>query len=164
MTYLERIGGVLVRPRATCKRLASGAARASDIALLMLAWFLASSLTNIARCFVMMRAFDAATGIELLMSQLSQSLLPGVIGVVLAGLILSFFLPNRLRADVPAFDLAAYAWVPYMVVQLAGSLLLTALARPVTPLAQYVAFGLGIGWAAAVWGIALWAALGRGDR
>jgi hypothetical protein len=51
-----------------------------------------------------------------------------------------------------------------MVVQLAGSLLLTALARPVTPLAQYVAFGLGIGWAAAVWGIALWAALGRGDR
>lgn len=164
MTYFERIGGVLVRPRATCRRLASGAARASDIALLMLAWFVANNLVYIARCFVMMRVFDVATGIEQLMANLSQALLPGVVGVVLAGLILSFFLPNRIRADVPAFDLAAYAWVPYMVVQLAGSLLLSALAQPVTPLADHVAMGLGIAWGAAVWGCALWAALGRGDR
>jgi hypothetical protein len=164
MTYLERIGGVLVSPRVTCRRLASGAARASDIAFLMLAWFFASSLTDIAHSFVVMRAFDVATGIEMLMSHLSQALLPDVVGIVLAGLILSFFLPNRLRSDVPAFDLAAYAWVPFMVVELAGSLLFTALQRSPTPLQHYVEVGLAIGCGAAVWGCALWAALGRGDR
>ncbi len=52
-------------------------------------------------------------------------------------------------------DVAAYAWVPYLAVELTGALIFTALGRVPSPAARYVTDGIALAWAALVWALGL---------
>ena len=155
--FAARIGGVLVAPRATLARLADGDARAGDIALLMCGWLVAGWLPLIARAFVLgiEAGFDA--GLFGLMGTFQQ-LLPDVLGVLLAGIMMSLFVPKQARGHGRSADLAAYAWVPYLAVQVAGSLAYSAIGHAPSPLARQVVTGVALAWAVVVWALAVDAA------
>jgi hypothetical protein len=159
MTFVERIGGVLASPRRTFARLTAGEARASDVAWLMVAWLVAGYLPDLVRCVLLARAFDVPTGLQLLLKLIAQALLQSILGVLLAGLVLSLFLPRQRARRVDAFDLAAYAWIPYLTVQLGGTLIWSALGLSRTARAQNIADAIGVAWALAAWACALAAAL-----
>jgi hypothetical protein len=159
LSFVERIGGVLAAPRRTFARLAGGEAHAADIAWLLAGWLVAGDLPGLARCVVMAHAFDVWTGVQQLLRVVSSALLPSILGVMLAGLLLSLLAPRKRRARADAFDLAAYAWVPYLAVQLAGSLAYSLLGREPGDRARMIVTGVGLVWAVAAWACALLAAL-----
>ena len=143
MRFVERIGGVLVAPRDTFARAGGGRRRApSDVALAAdvarsspassIAWRAPSALAR-----------DIGVG----------AAAAGDPGDVAAGAArhrrhprrpawsCSSFVARRARA----FDVAAYAWVPYLVVQLAGALVFTALGAAPSARAHAV---MASGWPA----------------
>jgi hypothetical protein len=159
MTFFERVGGVLVAPRAA---LSAAAARsdgrgATDAAWLIAAKLLAGELPRLVRAGV--RGIELGLGAALqgvLMTL--QEALPDVILVMLGGLVMSMFSgprPAGNQRPAEAIDVAAYAFVPYLAVQLAGALLYTALGHPPSHRATLVLRGVGLVWAAAVWTIGL---------
>jgi len=151
----ERIGGVLVSPRATLARLAAGEARAGDVAWLMVAWLVASRLPSLAKAALLGRAFGVAYGLQATLA-VTSAILPDVLGILVAGAILSLFV----RATLPArpFDLASYAYVPYLTLNLLGSLYYSARGYEPSATAQYLVHGVGIAWGVVVWALALLAA------
>jgi len=149
MSFDERIGGVLVAPRKTFARLAAGEARPSDVAWLVLLRLVAGELDRFARAIAVMREFGVGAGAqEVLM--VSSAVMPDVVGILAAGVVLQLFARAK-----NAFDVAAYAWVPYLAVQLAGALYFSARGYAPSPRARTVLECAGVAWAAAVWIIAL---------
>jgi len=69
---------------------------------------------------------------------------------------MSLFLPRTARSQ--GLDLAGYAWVPYLLVQLVGSFVFTLRGRAASPAMQQLVTAIGLGWAVAVWALALAAA------
>jgi hypothetical protein len=163
LRFSERVGGVLVAPVRTFARLAAGEARASDVAWLMLAWLLAGSLPQVVQALLLGRAWDVQTGAQALLMLVSHVLLADILGILVAGLLLSLFLPRGARGHGQAFDVAAYAWIPYLAVRLGGSLLYTALGRAPSPRAQTAVELAGLAWAVVAWACALWTARGRAE-
>jgi hypothetical protein len=143
----ERIGGVLASPRRTLARLAAGEARAGDVALLLVAWVAARDLPSLVRATLvggapeLLRVFGAH--------------LPDVLGILVAGVVMGLFVPRGAEAQRRSFDVAAYAWVPYLVVQLVGSLYYTLRGYPPSELARDVAQLVGVAWGVVVWTIGL---------
>ena len=149
MTFDERIGGVLVAPRKTFGRLAAGEARASDVAWLLVFRLVAGELDRFARAIAVAREFGVgAAAQEILM--VSGAVLPDIIGILAAGMLLQLFCKAK-----HAFDVAAYAWIPYLAVQLAGALAFTALRHAPTPREQAIVQLAGVAWAIAAWVVAL---------
>ena len=149
MRFDERIGGVLAAPGRTFARLGAGAARPSDIAWLLVLRLASGELDRFARAVGMGREWGVGAAAQEFLV-IATAVLPDVIGILAAGLLLQLF--SRARH---AFDVAAYAWVPYLAVQLAGALVFTALHRAPSPNARTVIEGLGLAWALAVWIVAL---------
>jgi hypothetical protein len=155
--FSERTGGVLVAPRTTLARLAGGEARAGDVAWLMCGWLVAGWMSRLVRALLL----GAEAGIEsgvMGVLQTCQQLLPDVLGVLVAGVVMSLFVPKGARGAGRTADLAAYAWVPYLAVQLGGSLVFTALGRPPSQAATQWVTGAALTWAVVVWALALDAA------
>lgn len=149
LRFDERIGGVLVAPRRTFARLVAGEARASDVAWLVVFRLVAGELDAVAHAFAVAREIGVGAGVqELLM--VAGAVLPDIVGILAAGVLLQLFCKAK-----HAFDVAAYAWIPYLVVQLAGALLFTAMRRLPTPAEQKVQAIAGVAWAAAAWVVAL---------
>jgi hypothetical protein len=149
MTFDERIGGVLIAPRRTFARLVAGEARASDVAWLVVFRLVAGELDGLAHAFAVAREIGIGAGAqEVLM--VAGAVLPDIVGILAAGLMLQLFCKAR-----HAFDVAAYAWIPYLTVQLAGAFLFTALRRLPTPAEQKVQAALGVAWALVAWTLAL---------
>jgi hypothetical protein len=145
----ERIGGVLSAPRATFARLAAGEARPSDVAWLVVLRLVAGELDRFARAIAVMREFGVgAAAQEVLM--VSSAVMPDVVGILAAGVMLQLF--SRAKN---AFDVAAYAWIPYLAVQLAGALYFSARGYAPSPRVHTIVEGAGVAWAVAVWIIAL---------
>jgi hypothetical protein len=153
--FAGRIGGVLVAPRRTFARLAAGELRAGDIGWLVLAWLVAAYLPQLVHAALIGRAFGIEAGLQALLATVS-ALLPDVLGILIAGMMMSFFLPRSARGN--ALDLGAYAWVPYLTVQLVGSFALTLRGRAASPMTQQLVTAVGLGWAVTVWALALAAA------
>ncbi|MGZ3438161.1 MAG: hypothetical protein ACXVDD_01510 [Polyangia bacterium] len=149
MTFDERIGGVLVAPRRTFARLAAGEARASDVAWLVVMRLVAGELDRFARALAIGRELGAGAAVqEILM--IARVILPDVVGILAAGVMLQLFCRAK-----HAFDVAAYAWIPYLTVTLAGSLWFTARAEAPSPRALSIVEGAGLAWALAAWVVAL---------
>ena len=153
--FAGRIGGILVEPRRTLARLAAGELRAGDIGWLVLAWLVAAYLPQLVHAVLLGRAAGVEAGFQALLSTVS-ALLPDVLGILVAGIVMSLFLPRSARTS--ALDLAAYAWVPYLAVQLAGSFIFTLRGRAASPLVQELVTAVGLGWAVVIWALALAAA------
>jgi hypothetical protein len=148
--FVERIGGVLVAPRSTMGRLAAGEARAGDIAWLLVARVVAGELDQLARAWVLARQIGIAFGLQSVLGTFT-AVLPDLCGILVAGMVMGLFAPRTTRA----FDLAAYAWVPYLAVTMVGALYFTAAAEPPSPRALDVITGIGVAWAIVVWTLGL---------
>jgi hypothetical protein len=157
LSFGERIGGVLVAPRATLLRLAAGEARAGDVAWLMCGWLVAGWMPLLVRAVLTGAEAGVDAGLFGLL-QTFQQLLPDVLGILLAGMLMSLFVPKGARGYGRSADLAAYAWVPYLTLQVAGSLVYSALGRGPSPAATQWVTGAALAWAVAVWALALDAA------
>jgi hypothetical protein len=153
--FAGRIGGILVEPRRTLARLAAGELRAGDIGWLVLAWLVAAYLPQLVHAALLGRAVGVEAGFQAVLSTVS-ALLPDVLGILVAGIVMSFFLPRSARSN--ALDLAAYAWIPYLAVQLAGSFVFTLRGRAASPLVQELVTAAGLVWALVIWALALAAA------
>ena len=149
MKFDERIGGVLIAPRATFARLAAGEARPSDVAWLVVLRLVAGELDRFARAIAVMREFGVgAAAQEVLM--VSSAVMPDVVGILAAGVLMQLFARAR-----NAFDVAAYTWIPYLAVQLAGALYFSARGHAPSARAHTIVEGAGVAWAVAVWIVAL---------
>jgi hypothetical protein len=145
----ERIGGVLITPRATFARLAAGEARPSDVAWLVVLRLVAGELDRFARAIAVMREFGVGAGAqEVLM--VSSAVMPDIVGILAAGVMLQLFARAK-----NAFDVAAYAWIPYLAVQLGGALYFSARGYTPSARAHTIIEGAGVAWAVAVWIVAL---------
>jgi len=145
----ERIGGVLAAPRRTFARLGAGEARPSDIAWLIVFRLVSGELDRFARAIGTAREWGiGAAAQEMLV--IATAVLPDVVAILAAGMLLQLFSRSK-----HAFDVAAYAWVPYLAVQLAGALLFSALRHSPGPHAQTAMQALGVAWALGVWIVAL---------
>jgi hypothetical protein len=151
----ERIGGVLAAPRATFARLAAGEARAADVLWLLFASLVARDLQDLVRAALRGLALGVGAALQDLL-MVASGRLPDVLGILVGGFVLSLFLPRSVRTR--ALDLGAYAWVPYLTVEVAGSLAYSALGRPPSELAKQIVLGAALAWAVAVWAMALAAA------
>ncbi|HEY2746764.1 MAG TPA: hypothetical protein VGL86_19180 [Polyangia bacterium] len=149
MRFDERIGGVLVAPRRTFARLGAGEARPSDVAWLVVMRLVAGELDRLARAVGVAREFGVGAAAQEILA-VASVVMPDVVGILAAGVVMQ--LCSRSKR---AFDVAAYAWVPYLTVQLAGALAFSA--RGVAPgaTARAALEGLGLLWALAVWIVAL---------
>lgn len=149
MTFAERIGGVLVAPRKTFAALAAGAARPSDVALLVILRLVAGELDRLARAIGTARDIGIGAAAQEILAT-SSAVLPDVVGILAAGVVMQLFTRAK-----HAFDVAAYVWIPYLAVQVVGALAFTALRRPEPPLVQKILMWTGVAWAAAAWIVAL---------
>ncbi|HEX9104761.1 MAG TPA: hypothetical protein VF997_21265 [Polyangia bacterium] len=149
LTFDERIGGVLAAPRRTFARLLAGEARASDVAWLLVLRLLAGELDRFARAIAVAREFGVgAAAQEILM--VTRVVLPDIVGILAAGMLLQLFCRAK-----HAFDVAAYAWIPYLAVQLAAALAFTALRMAPSANVRTIVECAGVAWAAAAWVVAL---------
>jgi Yip1-like protein len=144
MTFTERIGGVLVAPRQTFAKLARGAARPSDVAWLLLLRLVAGELDRFAHAIAVGREFGGGAALQEILT-VSTTVLPDVIAILAAGMLLQL-----LSRAKNAFDVAGYAWIPYLAVQLAGALYFTARRYPPSPRALSILEAVGVAWALAV--------------
>jgi hypothetical protein len=144
--FVERIGGVLVTPRRTMERLAAGEARAGDVAWLLVARVMAGELDQLARAWALARQIGVGFGLQSALATFT-AVLPDVCGILVAGMVMGLFAPRTARA----FDVAAYAWVPYLAVTMLGALYYTARGYPPSGRGLDVITGVGVAWAMAVW-------------
>jgi hypothetical protein len=149
MTFSERIGGVLVAPRKTFARLAAGEARPSDVALLVLLRLVAGELDRFARAIGTSRDIGVGAAAQEILATTSV-VLPDIVGILAAGVLMQLFTRAK-----HAFDVAAYVWIPYLAVQVAGALFYSARGHAPSPRAHAVLEWAGVAWAAAAWIVAL---------
>lgn len=149
-----RIGGVLVAPRRTLGRLAAGEARASDVVWLLVARLVAGELPRLVRALVMARDYGGRVGLNALLAVV-RDLMPDVLGILIGGFVLQLFVPRGARGYGRSFDLAAYAWIPYLAVELVGALGYTVRGYAPSATANGVITGVALAWALAVWTLAL---------
>jgi hypothetical protein len=153
MTFAERIGGVLVAPRRTFARLVAGEARASDVVWLLVLRLLAGELDRFARALAVGREFGVGAAAHEVLA-VTATVLPDVCAILVAGMVMAMFVPRAVRA----FDVAAYAWIPYLATVTAGALWLTARGVPPSRHVTDVVDAVGAAWGIATWIVALVAA------
>lgn len=155
--FFDRIGGILAAPRRTLMRLAAGEARPSDLGWLLALRIGCGELDRLVRALLLIRAEGLLAGVQAALA-VTTVVLPDVAGLLLAGLLLGLFVPRGARGYGRAFDLAAYAWVPYLAVSVAKALFYTARGLPPAADVELMVDAVGVGWGALVWGMALDAA------
>jgi hypothetical protein len=149
MRFDERIGGVLVAPRRTFAQLGAGEARPSDVAWLVVLRILAGELDRLARAVGVAREFGVGAAAQEILATTSV-VLPDIVGILAAGVLMQLFTRSK-----RAFDVAAYAWVPYLAVQLAAALVFSARGTAPTAHARSLIEGAGVVWGLAMWLVAL---------
>jgi len=137
LTFSERIGGALVRPRALLSDGAAARHGVSDVAVLL-------ALRVVGPAALLRGVVQAV-----------QSILPDLLGILLGGMLLGLLAGKRGAGRGREQEMAAYAWLPYLAVTLAKALLDTALQRLPSRAEELATTALALGWSALVWGIAL---------
>jgi hypothetical protein len=158
MGFFARVGGVLVAPRRTFARLAAGEARTADVAWLLVAKLLAEDLPAMVRAFFVAREESVSNGLQLLLVSVRAVLLRDVLGILVAGVMMSLFVGKAQRGYGRTLDLAAYAWIPYFTLQLGAALFFTARGHEPAERVQQLVDGIGLLWATVAWTLALLAA------
>src|SRR5207245_5841274 len=113
----------------------------------------AGELDQFARAWAIGRAFGPGFGAQQVLATFT-AILPDVCGILVAGMVMSLFVPRTARA----FDLAAYAWVPYLAVMVMGALYFTTRGHPPSLGVYQIESAVGVAWAVVVWTLAMLAA------
>jgi hypothetical protein len=156
--FVERVGGALVTPRATMRAAATAppGRGTADVALLIALRVGCGNLPQLLRALFRAVDVSVAAGLRSLLSIVDEAL-PHVLALLLGGVLMSLFDRRRRQPPAPAsaLDVAAYAWIPYLTVELTATLAATAVGRPFSPQARLAIGIVGLCWAAAVWAIGL---------
>ena len=123
--WMERLGAALVAPTRAlaASETSAGAGRApADLAVLILAGFMATSLPRLVKAGWLVADGAAMDGVHLFLADLSGALMAPLLFVIVSGLAVTV-LAGRRRSTAADFDLACVAAVPLAaipaVVQLA---------------------------------------------
>jgi len=169
--YWARIGGMLAAPATTIRALRAAPAGqgARDVFWLVLLQLVIGDLASLVRAFL--RGHEVGYGYTLgAVMAIVGHILPDLLVIVVGGLALTVFTRRAAHNSDEAtpYDLAAYAWVPYLAVQIAfsivgGGLGLAGLwpASWSPAIFDRAAIVLGIGCGVAVWSLTLWILLGE---
>jgi hypothetical protein len=156
MRFDERIGAVLVSPR---RAFAAAAAGPSGRGLRDVGWLLAARVVcgetlSLVRAVVLGAELGPSAGWPAALGALS-AVIPDAVAILI-GAVLLMMLGGRRGGDAHALDLAAYAWVPYLAVELAGALAFSAAGRLPGPVVRRVLDGAALAWATLAWALALY--------
>jgi len=161
--FLERVGGVLAAPPPTMRALARGGLGGGqhalrDVGILLGLRLVAGELPSLVAASARAVKLSLGAGLQSLLVTVGQ-IAPDVLGILVAGLLLSALAGRARHTPGPeratAFDLAAYAWVPYLAGRLVFVLGSIASGRVPSPVAQQVADVVALLWAAFAWVSAL---------
>jgi hypothetical protein len=155
VSFLERVGGALVSPRATLRAIAAGAngRGAADVALLIAARLICGELPRLVRAWFRARELGFGAGVQTLFATV-QTALPDLIAILVAALVMSLFAgrpPKREQPRADALDLAAYAWVPYLAITVLASIYFSLRGLPPSHRTEMLVSAIAIGWACVVW-------------
>jgi hypothetical protein len=168
-TFAERVGGVLVAPRRALALAAEAPAGRglADVTWLITAKLVASEAPRLVRAGAKLVGLGVADGLRAFLDAAAQ-VLPDAVGVLVASMVMSLLLPASASTPAPstklragAIDLSAYAWVPYLAVELAAALAFTAMRRAPTRIEHGVVTAVALAWALAVWLVGLLALRAR---
>jgi thiol-disulfide isomerase/thioredoxin len=168
--FLRRIGGVVVAPLATMRVLArgGGAKAVADVGWLIALRLVAGELPSLVSAGARTVKLGLGAGLQALLLTVGQ-IAPDVLGILVAGLLLSLF-AGRKRDDAgreperaTPYDLAAYAWVPYLAGRLVFVLGAIASGHVPSSAAQRIADVGALAWALVAWVAALVALRERSD-
>src|SRR5258706_6249118 len=122
MSFVERVGGVLVAPRATLTE----AARApigqgtADVAWLVAARLVAGHTPELVHAGLRGLDLGPAAGLFGTLAVV-QAALPDVVMILVGGVVMSLFsggAARRAPSLATSLDLAAYAWIPFFALKL----------------------------------------------
>lgn len=125
MGFIERIGTALVAPRRALSEVGDKGGL-NDAALLLLLAFLATELRAIVAAAWMALVMGPGVAGSALLTRLSSAIGVELVLVFGGGVVITLFAGKR-RSPLRDFDLAGVALVPYLAVELAGSLWATLL-------------------------------------
>lgn len=158
LAFVDRVGGVLVSPRAQLARVAAGEGGLGDVLWLFGLRLLAGeSAPLIARALLSARTLGPLAAVQGVL-QAVATLLPDAIGILVGAVALSLIgaavSSGARRMRGRELDLAASAWIPFLSVRVAAALLFSALGREPSRVESWVVTGLSLGWAAVVYAMA----------
>ncbi len=164
--FAERVGGVLVAPRAHFRAvldepLGRGALDLLSLLLLRLACgelpVLLRAVAAAGRAASGGQLGLAAVGLFSTVLHVTSAALTDVVAVLIGAMALSLLGGGgRSRpGSGRGLDLASYAWIPCVVVQLAATLSCAALAMPPTDTVLAIVAAVGVGWSVLAWAVAL---------
>lgn len=169
MTFVERIGGVLTRPRPTLADAACGPSHGvRDVAILLALRVCAGETIDLARAAFALPSLGAVAGLRGLLHAV-LAIAPDVLGILVGSIVMGLFagkaavrgrelagaLPPACSRSSVGYDVAVYAWVPYLAVTLAAALIFAALRRPPGSLLDGAVAAVAVGWSAVVWALGL---------
>lgn len=151
--FAERLGGVLVRPRAALAEvIASGRGGVRDVSVLVALKVLAANTVGLGSAVIATPELGVGALLSGLVHAASTAALD-VVAIIVGSIVMKLFVSGR--TDGRELDLAACAWVPWLTVTLLVSLAGSALGRSPRPLETTVIHVVAIGWVAIVWALGL---------
>lgn len=151
--FAERVGGVLVRPRATLAHVAAtGEGGARDVAVLVALKVLASNTESLARAVMAVPALGVSALLRGVVHALSTVVLDAA-AIVIGSMVMKLFVAHRTGGR--ELDLAALAWVPYLAVTLAVGIVDTALRHSPGSVEASAVHLVALGWSGVIWALGL---------
>jgi len=158
VTFLERIGGPLVAPRRALREAADAAQGrgATDVAWLIAARIVCGETPRLVRSWFRGVELGFGAGLQGVIATM-QTALPDLAGILVAALVMSLLagpIPKRVEGapvKADALDLAAYAWIPYLCLELAAALLFSLAGHSPSLRTRTLVTGAALAWAALVW-------------
>jgi hypothetical protein len=148
LALLDRAGGMLVAPRTTLRALDRlNGSGAGDALWLLFLKVLCGELRILVAAFWTMIVVGFGPGVTLLLSRVGQAVSFDLILMLGAGVAVTL-LAGRKRSTGRDFDLAAAAWVPVLVVDLAAGVVSTVLGIGLPPAVRTALVAVSLGWMA----------------
>lgn len=152
----DRIGAALVAPRralAAADDEAAAGRAGSDLAALIVLGFVAAHLRELVAAAWLGWSHGVGIGLGAFVNALSRAIATDVLVLFGAGLLLTL-VAGRARAPGRDFDLTCVAFVPYVVVKLAATLVFLAADRAPGPIVEQVVWFGGLAWCGALLALA----------
>lgn len=148
--FFALVGGIVVRPRATLAGLARGEGQLWHVLVLLALWAVARETRLSAKAVVGYRFFGVS-GALLTVTRAFRQVLPELFAILLAGILLELLVRKQRQGASRASVMAGYVWIPYLVVQLGGTLAFIALKRAPSAGERHGLELLALAWSGLLW-------------
>lgn len=152
MRFVDRVGGVLVAPKMALSSVLAGEGGISDVLwLFLLRLFSGDGAPYIARALLGAPSLGLVWAVRGML-QAAMTLLPDLLGILVGGVVLAVVTGRRARGR--ELDLAACAWIPFLVVRVLAEMVFALLHRAPSAVELRVVDVLSLGWSAVVYAAA----------